>query len=368
MQKIPKKIGFNGRPFCQSTMRGLSRHTLELIRYIHGAHPEVEIYIYCFEEISEFYKNELPFAKFRVTKSKPKILWDLVYLARDVRRDQIDLFHSTNNLGVPLWIGRKIPVVTTIHDHFTHEARLPWGRSLKSWWSAVNYRVELLLLLRSDAYLTVSESARLDIGQRLKIDLEKITVAYNGTSLNLSSEGGPVGQYYLYVGGMEERKNILVLLEGFLQFRKSTGQNQQLFLAGDPTHGSAEVQRLVKENPHIFSITGPQSDLQLAQLYQSAQALIFPSKEEGFGLPLIEAMALGCPVIISEIPVFKEIAADAALYFKVDSPESLAAILSTFSQDPELRTQLKEIGRLRAEGFTWPKMGEKIFSTYMKVL
>lgn len=360
------KIGFNGRPFCQDQIRGLGRHTLELIKQLKHLHPEIEIYIYSYGEISTFFKQELSFAKFRDKKIKPKILWDLFFLSRQVKKDQLDLFHSTNNLGVPFFILNKIPIFTTIHDHFTHDARINFGSNPKSWWAAVNYRIELFLLKRSSHFFTVSEDAKNNISKKLGITPQDITVAYNGTNLLPSPllNEQVIEKYFLYVGGLEERKNILIMLKAFVLFSQLNTEKFKLKIVGNPQLASAEVCELLNTNRDIFILLNAISDHDLSVLYQQAEALIFPSREEGFGLPLVEAMSLECPVIASDIAVFREIAQDAALYFPTTNIEQLKDKLMLVAGNLELRDKLIKLGKEQSRKFTWEKMAKNIFLTY----
>lgn len=363
------RIGFNGRPFCQDQIRGLGRHTLELIKHLKSSHPEIEIYIYSYGRVSDLFKKELSFATFRDNKIRPKFLWDLFFLGRDIKKDKINIFHSTNNLGVPFFLFNKTPIFTTIHDTFTHDARIKLGKNPRYWWAGISYRLELFLVKRSNYFFTVSKDAQNSICKKIGIPTGKISVAYNGTDLSLIN--APIvlsDHYFLYVGGLEERKNILTLLKAFIIFSGSTPKPYKLKLVGNPQHAPQDVRDLLNKYSNIFILTGNISDQALVQLYQQAEALIFPSIEEGFGLPLVEAMSLNCPVIASDIPVFREIAQNAALYFSPKNIVELKEKLELLAGNLELKNKLTELGKEKSKKFTWIQMSEDIYSIYLKYL
>lgn len=361
-----KKIGFNGRPFCQEGIRGLGRHTLELIKWIHQLRPEVELYVYCFEPVSEFYRKELPFVIFRDTRRRPKILWDLFWLRQDVLTDGLDIFHSTNNLGVPLLIGSGPRILTTIHDSFTHDARRQRPHSLRSFWDYFCYQIEYSLLSKSDLFFTVSENARLEITSRLRLPPERVRVSYNGASLPEVGEAR-VSDYFLYVGGLEKRKNVETLLRAIIIFNEKREQKIPLRIVGNLASATREVQILLESRPELFELRSGVNDRDLAQMYQSARAFIFPSKQEGFGLPLVEAMSLGTPVIASDIPVFREIAQWNCLYFLPESVEDLAQKLELL-QSEDLRQDLVRNAKQRATVFTWERMAQTVLHGYDELI
>lgn len=362
MATTPLRIGFNGRPFIVDGMRGLSRHTFELIRELKRQHPDVEIFVYSYDAVSSFYKRQLPFVTFRDRRVRPKLLWDLLLLPREIRADRLDLFHSTINLGVPL-ISKRFPLYATLHDHFTHAARLPWGKRPREWWAALNYRLELRLLKRAKLFFTVSHAAKADIARSMNLPAAKIKVAYNGVNLS-TTDPRVVGNYFLYVGGLEVRKSVITLLRAMVLLSERTPV--KLILAGSLRAATPEVRKLLEERRDLFELREGVSDEELTKLYRNARALVFPSLEEGFGLPLVEAMALGCPVIASDIEVFKEIGTGASLFFKAGDDRDLLRCLTEFEANPSLGERLSQAGPRAAAKFTWAKMAEEVYSSYVK--
>lgn len=361
-----QKIGFNGRPFCDPGTRGLGRHTSELMQALYALLPDCEFHVYSHAPVHESWRKKLPWAHFH-DRPLPRLLWDLWGLPRELQRDGVEVYHSTINLGVPRWGRWKIPSFVTIHDTFTHEVRARSPRGLRDLWDWWNYRRDYRRMLRdATGFFTVSEAARIEICAGMGIPRERITVCGNGA--------GPVGPveaqavpaaHYLYVGGLEGRKNIPLMLRGMLAFREQSGSNVQLLLVGPVGSATTEVLQLLRENPAVFISLGYVDDKQLRQLYGSVRALIFPSLREGFGLPLVEAMAHHCPVIASDIPVFREIAGEAALFYSPNSVEALVERLVELEDGAtELRGRMVGAGLRRAQLHTWEAVARRVLADY----
>ena len=173
--------------------------------------------------------------------------------------------------------------------------------------------------------------------------------------------------YVLYVGSRSRYKNFGVLLQALSIVRKR-GHDLGLVLAGGGILRTTERRSIAavmssREFLHCFP-----SDLQLASLYNGAAAFCFPSLQEGFGLPILEAMACGCPAIISDIPVFREVGGDAAEYFEPYAAESLAHKLSIVLEDSERRNRLHVSGLQRAEAFTWHNTAKLVCQAYESII
>jgi alpha-1,3-rhamnosyl/mannosyltransferase len=165
-------------------------------------------------------------------------------------------------------------------------------------------------------------------------------------------------KYILFVGTIEPRKNIAVLLRGYEQVPKALLGEFSLVLAGGSGWKNSqilsEINRLKQASLNVI-MTGYVSDDDKAALYQNAALFVFPSLYEGFGMPILEAMQYGIPTIISDIPAFHEVANDAALYFEASSPSALAKQISAVLTDAALRDRLARDGHLNLQRFDWNK-------------
>jgi glycosyltransferase involved in cell wall biosynthesis len=173
--------------------------------------------------------------------------------------------------------------------------------------------------------------------------------------------------YVLYVGSRSRYKNFGVLLEALSMLRKG-GHDLGLVLAGGGLLRVPERRSIARVlSSHEFLHCFP-SDLQLASLYNGAAAFCFPSLQEGFGLPILEAMACGCPAVISDIPVFHEVGGNAAEYFEPHAAESLAHKMSIVLEDSERRKRLHISGLQRAGTFTWHNTANLVSQAYESMI
>lgn len=363
MQKLIK-IGINGRPFAQKSMRGIARHTLELIKEIHLQDPSLEITIYTYGNIDLSYKESLPNVKWRETIIKPKILWDLIILPRQIKKDGIQLFHSTNNLGIPWTTSLK--KILTLHDTLTHRHRMTWAYN--NIWGKLNYLLEFLLLKKADAFITISEAAKLDIIKTMDIPEEKLQVIYNGAHVLRPLKKAVREEFYLYVGGLEERKNIVFMISALEEAQDLIQHKIKLVLVSRLTSATRDVLQAIENSQLDITIRENISDDELGELYQKARGLINPSLFEGFGLPIIEAMLAETPVIVSKLEVFYEITSQLAYFFDPLVKAQLVNLIVKIEKKELPLDQFVVQGKKSAEKFLWSNMAKETIALYRKVL
>ena len=170
----------------------------------------------------------------------------------------------------------------------------------------------------------------------------------------------------LAVGTLEPRKNLPFLLRVFQRFRERR-PDMQLVLAGRFGWGAAEVRRTLAElglDGQVV-LTGAIADADLAALYEGAMALLFPSLHEGFGLPLIEAMSAGLPVVSSNVTSMPEVCSDAALLVPPGDEDCWLEAMRSMAEDAPLRVRLTELGLARAAAFSWDNVAARIAATIM---
>jgi len=276
---------------------------------------------------------------------------------RALRGSDWDLFHPTyyHPYFLPL-VGDR-PFVLTIHD-MTHELQ-PRGLS--------DLRVtpgrKALLAARATRILAVSENTRQDVIRLLGIPEDKVVTVPHGNSLRpglVQPQSVGASGYWLYVGNRQEYKNWsrLVLALGL---RKASSDH--LVMVGGGALTDAERRFLDEAGLSGRYRQTSASEPELAGWYTGAQALVYPSLYEGFGMPLIEAMAWGCPVVASRASCLPEIGGEAALYFDPNSTDDLVRALAEVS-NPLARRRLVEEGRIRQEPFTWERTAEATLEVY----
>lgn len=258
--------------------------------------------------------------------------------------------------------GRPCPFFITIHD-LIHLDFPEESSPLKRLWYEVVIRPALS---RAQGVFTVSEFSRDRISEWAGIDPSAITVLGNGVGPEFSPEGPAWAHaqrpYFLYVGNHKPHKNTDGLITAFAN--SGLSEDFDLVLTGTPDLRilrSPDVRKLENRVRFLGSIP----DGELSALYRSALALVLPSWIEGFGLPLIEAMASGTPVISSNRAALPEIGGDAALYFDPEDAESLEAALWRFS-DPKESLPYRVRGLSRARIFDWGKIGTVLESTLLE--
>lgn len=271
------------------------------------------------------------------------------------------------------------PLVVTLHD-IMHLSYPEYSRSWKSW----VYSRPMLRLIASRAtqIITISDYSRRQILDFLDVDEEKITVIYRWvgeefTPGNREQAAAEVSRglaldvpYFLYVGNLKPHKNIPTLLNAFSCLSERLEPAHTLLLLGDDARGKPvmerECERLgikdrVRIVPHAPSGLFP-------NIYRAASALILPSRIEGFGLPVLEAMACGTPVLCSNAGSLPEVAGDAALYFDPDDPEELMLCLQRIAESTELRQSMRERGFRQSQRFSGQEAIRKHLEVYRRAL
>jgi len=296
----------------------------------------------------------------RVLRPEGK-LGTILSAGRLVRRLQADVFHAC--FVIPPLLGR-IPIVTTVHDlgfmrHAEHYPRLLGWR----------LRESLLRTVRlSDAIVVASDSAREDLLNLTAAHPGRLRKVYYGIDEQFLRPGNAeedrlaIGKYgikepyILYAGKLEPRKNVPVLVEAYDRLRASGGFSGQLVMLGaDRTFGWQPSQERIDRSLYRRDIiqTGYLPDGLLRPFYARASLLVFVSLFEGFGFPVVEAMACGIPVVCSNSTSLPEIAGDAALLVDPHDPDAIAGAIARAAGDEDLRRELVARGHVRAEQFTW---------------
>lgn len=373
-------VGLDAIPLA-TERTGVGHYTFELARHLAISNPPDS-----FELISPFdFKTpvsttaELP-SNLHLVKAKANALrrrWFAVGLPLYARRSRLSLFHGTN-YEVPLW--GPCPSVMTIHDlslllhPSTHEERL-----------VRRARMRLPLMVRRASFLiTPSESVRREVCEQLKVAPAKVVAipeAARGvfrplpaeqtlaTRRRLKLEDG----FILFVGTIEPRKNLLALLRAFEELSRSTALRPQLVIAGKKGWLTDEFFSYLKSSglEERLCFTGYLTDEELCALYSSCTVFVYPSLYEGFGLPPLEAMACGAPVITSGIPaIIETVGTEAAELVAPNDVQALAARLSRLLQDERRRQQLSLAGRERAAQFSWEKtarLTREVYDAALKI-
>ncbi len=308
--------------------------------------------------------------------SAPYSIREQLSVPLDLRREKIDLFHAPHYVLPPLTPCRS---VVTIHDciHLRFPQYLPnrlaYGYARASLWIATH---------RSSRVLTVSEASKRDILKYFHVPPAKIDVIYNAIDERYGEapdeeEVARVRERYqlndpfvLYAGNIKPHKNLERLIEAFQMLRKGDLEHVKLLIIGDEISKYATLRRAVhhyKLHKHV-RFFGFVPDKTLAVLYRLASVFVFPSLYEGFGLPPLEAMASGTPVITSNVSSLPEVVGDAALLIDPYDPTAIAAAMRRVLTEPALREDLRQRGLQRVREFSWERSVRRVREIYGEVL
>ena len=309
---------------------------------------------------------------------KRRILWTNWYAPLLLREQTVDVYHGVCNFELPL---RKVcRYVLTIHD------------LIPLFFPELVPRKHLLffrLFMKraahtADLIITDSEHSKQDIVRYLRVPEEKIRVIYLGYDPPQQKQLGPqvvqsvlrtygiTKPYLLFVGVIEPKKNLERLVDAFTMLRAkyARGEDLQLVLAGGKGWLSDTLYRKVKElkleQQVIFTGFVPDEDLPL--LYTEAEAFVFPSIYEGFGLPVLEAMACGTPVVTSKVSSLPEIAGDAGILVDPYQADDIYEGMLWVLKDRSKREEMIRLGDIQARKFSWRKSAEETWRVYEEVM
>lgn len=278
----------------------------------------------------------------------------------------LELFHGLNQ---KLPKALACPMVATFHDLFvmTGEYSTPEFRQRFR-------RLAKETAERADHIIAVSRFTAQQVVDLLAVPPEKVTAIHHGVETAQPPESERVHEvvtrlgiarpFLLSIGAIQKRKNLIRMIEAF----EALDADVDLVLAGPDGFGSAEITSRIESSTLRNRIhrTGFVSNDTQAALYAQARALVFPSLDEGFGLPVLEAFAAGLPVVTSNVSALPEVAGDAALLVDPSDVSSIAAAMQQVIEDSELRRSLIEKGTARAKLFTWERAARETFAVYEK--
>jgi glycosyltransferase involved in cell wall biosynthesis len=372
------RIGLDGLPLA-GPKTGVGHYTFELACGLARAAPADQFELIAPEPILSSAgdtPHRLP-ANLRATHVKSSWLrrkWWAVGLPLHLKRVSFDLFHGTN-YDVPLW-GRR-PVVVTIHDLslLLHPATHPEHLVRRA-------RPRLPLMVRAAGMIiTGTQSVKREIGEHLRVRPEKIAVTPYAprrifhpaspdqiieTKRRLKIED----DFLLFVGTIEPRKNLITLIRALDEILRATSLAPQLVIAGNKGWLTDDLFAYIK-SAHLedrLRFTGYVSDDDLRALYSSCRVSVYPSLYEGFGLPPLEAMACGAPVIASRIPSIMETVGTAACLIAPTDFRALAESIIRLFECDGARRRLSSAGLERAAKFSWEETARLTLDVYHEVL
>ena len=296
-----------------------------------------------------------------------QLFWLNIQIPLLVLKHDIKVVHFPANMA-PFFCPCK--VVVTIHDaNF-----VKWPQTYGYWWGIYAKKQFTYAAMHADKVITISENSKKDIVKYFSAKSNKVKVIYHAIrSLpNSNINDSLYGSYILFVGGAYPSKNIPRLIKAYKEFliKKSINDNYNLVIAGGDGADYQNIRNLVVElglSECVF-FTGHISDAELSNLYKNAKLFVFPSLNEGFGFPPLEAMAYKVPVIASNTSSLPEILGDAALYFDPLSIEDIEGQIELVLKDKDLQLKMGDLGALQASKYSWATCVAQHIRVYREVL
>lgn len=372
------RIGLDARMYS-TKFTGIGRYTHELLQHLLQIDQENEYVAFVNEEGRELLSDIPGHLKVVYVGAKHYSLREQLQYLSSLKREKLDLMHFAHFNAPIFYRGKSI---VTIHDLTL--SFFP-GTKMNTWFHRLAYqKVIKSAVYNAEHVIAVSENTKKDLQKLLNVPDEKISVIYEGANERflqscsdqdqqaVKDKYGLKNPFFLYTGVLREHKNVPGLIEAFSRFLKQNPENQMdLVITGrdDPKYAH------VKELPKQFGIEnkvyflGLVSEEDLVAHNNAAYAYVFPSFYEGFGLPPLEAMACGTPVVASHISSIPEVCGEEnALFFDPYNIDDMAAKLGTIVKDQDLYQKLIENGKKRVGEFSWRKMVEETLKVYKKVL
>lgn len=370
------KIGIEAQRIFRPHKHGMDIVALELIRTLQVLDSVNEYFIFvksdtdqaCLTETSNFHIIDVP--------GKNYVFWEQIMLPIYAKKHKVDVLHCTSNTA-PMFLS--MPLILTLHDVIFMEEKV--GKDTSSNYQKFGnlYRKWLVpkIIKKCKQVITISEVEKANITQVLGLTDNEITVVHNGVSgrfgvkpsaemlkevrhqLDLSDD------FFLFLGNVEPRKNVTNTVKAFVRFAESNTK-VKLVITGLK---AAFVENILVEIDKIdflnrFVFAGFVTESVLLTLYSEAKVFLYPSLREGFGLPILEAMSFGTPVITSNISAMPEVAGDAAFLVNPYSIEEISSALKIAYQNEVLRQEKIKLGYLRPSMFTWENAAKKILNIY----
>jgi O-antigen biosynthesis alpha-1,3-rhamnosyltransferase len=363
------RVGFDGRVLA-SPAAGVRRYAYELFGALAALERELTVVAVGVPDRIEVPPNveRAPGALSLPTNAG----WMLTGLPRAARQARLDLFHAPAYTSP---IGGPRPLVLTIHD-VSYERHPEWYPYRRDPFRRAFYRRSARA---ADRVITDSQFSKQEIIAAYGLKPEAVAVAPLAPA-DTFSPGPPLplpagipSRYVLHVGDLHARRNLTMVAQAVAAARTRTPGLQELalVLAGvdrGEAEGLQEFASRASGNSPLILFTGLADEATLLSLYRSAAALVYPSRYEGFGLPVIEAMACGVPVIAARAASLPEVAGDAAVLLDPDDEVGWSLAIERVVEDDAYAAVLKEAGLRRAAGFSWQRTAEDTAREYRSVL
>ncbi len=349
---------------------GTGRYIDKLIEHLHKLRPPFELVILTKPHRTKFMRTIAPSFEVIESNFKEFTFAEQIGFLKQLKSLGADLVHFGMTQQPVLYHGKS---VTTIHDLTTARFTNP----IKNWpvfkFKQLIYKFVIKRVAKkANRIIVPSWFVKHDVAQFTNVPESKITVTYEaGDTITAAAQPfTPLKNelFIMYVGRAQPHKNLNRLVDAFAMLQSKYPQ-LKLALVGKLDDNYSLLQEYVaKKAIKNVVFTGYVSDGELRWLYENAKAYIFPSLSEGFGLPALEALAHGLPLVSSNATCLPEIYGDAAIYFDPKNVQDITTKIKLVLDDPELAEKLHQLGPKVASGYSWRKMAQQTQAVYREVL
>ena len=375
------KIGIEAQRIFRKKKHGMDMVALELIRNLQQIDHENEYYIFVRPDEDDAVIKVTPNFNIIRLKAHSYPAWEQIALPKAVKKYGCEILHCTSNTAP---VNCSIPLITTLHDIIYMESsfiKIATGAASAYQKLGNIYRklVVPAVVKNSSKIITVSNFERKRIADFFSIqENEKLMAVYNGVSEHFK----PVknndelkrvkekyrlpDKYFFFLGNTDPKKNTKGTLKAFSDFRKQTGKDYKLVMLD---YDKKELEKLLEEigDKKLMKsivLTGYVANTDLPAIYSQSELFLYPSLRESFGIPILEAMASGAPVITSNTSSMPEIAGKAGIMIDPYQPEQITTAMKIVSSEVNLKAEMIREGILQATKFSWKTMAEEVLNIY----
>lgn len=372
-----KHVAVNTRLLLPDGLEGIGRFSVEILKRMVAAHPDVQFSFFFdrpFHEKYLFGPNVKAYSLFPQARHPFLFIWFFDWaVARKLRQLKPDVFFSPDGY---LSLRTSIPQVPVFHDlafeHYPEDVK-----KIEAW----HYRRYFPKYAeRAAKIIAVSEYTKSDIQKQYGTAKDKIDVVYNACAAHFRALEGDSGEeirkkhtggapFFHSVGAIQPRKNLASLISAYDRFKAESDFPHKMLIVGRKAWNFAEVIHSYEASPNKEDIifTGFVSDEELNAIYNASAGLCYVPYFEGFGLPILEAMACDTPVITSNATSMPEVAGDATLLVDPAQIEEIATAMLRLAGEPGLAEELVHKGRLQRQAFSWERSAENVWNVLSNV-
>tara|TARA_B100001093_G_scaffold248933_2_gene238350 strand:- start:1653 stop:2777 length:1125 start_codon:yes stop_codon:yes gene_type:complete len=372
------RIAVNTRLLLMNKLEGIGWFSYETLSIITKSQPNHDFFFLFDRSYNSdfiFEKNVHPIVVSPPTRHP--VLWYIWFelrIPKILKKINADIFVSPDGF---LSLSSKTPSLAVIHDlNFEHYPKdLKFSHRLFYRYFFKKYAK------KANQIATVSEYSKKDICEKYNIEPSKINVCLNGVSsifhpiglseqLNIKKTYSNGLDYFLFVGALHPRKNISRLFQAFDTFKQKTKSANKLLIVGNKMWWNQDLQKAFEKTSfnHDIKLLGRKNQIELNNLYASALALCFVPYFEGFGIPVLEAMKCGCPVITSNCSSIPEVAGNSAILVNPLKVEEICQAMCRIDGDNQLRSKLSAMGEARADKFKWESTAYALWESIEKTM